>query len=226
MTGHAHTRSIGSGLVLCGALAWPAAALPPTTAPRATPPVSVPLAVRKLDPQRSRFGFGLRTLWGQRIRGRFPRYGGRLTVLADGRRQVRIRLSTRAVKVDGSERYTRLARGERFFDAARYPWIEFVSVPHAARLAREGGKLRGRLSMHGVTRMETFTLLPAQCARPGHDCPVVARGQVDRRDYGLDEWSLLVGDQVQFTMRVRLADAAGPLRAPPRRVPGSADRTR
>lgn len=223
MTGHRPWRRSANALALCCALAGPAAAQRPAAVegapePPAAQPGDAPNS-RRFDPQHTRFGFQLRTLWGQRVSGQFPRYDGALVVLPDGRHQVWIELSTAAVEVEGSPRYTAIARGEQFFDAARFPRIEFISVPHSAQLAHDGGPLRGYLSMHGVTRMETFTLLPTPCARPGQACDVVARGRVDRRDYGLDGWSLLLDDQVRFTMRVRLADpAASPQ---PSKVPAS-----
>ncbi|WP_343225741.1 YceI family protein [Lysobacter sp. BMK333-48F3] len=159
------------------------------------------------DPLHTRFGFELRTRWGQKVNGEFPRYEGEVATLADGRHQVRIRLATTAVVVGESERYTRLARGERFFDAARYPTIEFVSEPHAADLVRTGGPLRGRLTLHGVSRWETFVLPPGACARPGEDCDAYAYGSVSRYDYRLDGWQLALGDRVRFTMQVRLKPA-------------------
>lgn len=182
-------------MLWCG-LAWPASAQQ----------MEYPGTVG-FDREFTRFGFQLRTIWGQRVTGTFPEYDGELVLLADGRHQVRIRLFTGAVQVDGSERYTAIARGESFFDAKQYPLIEFVSEPHRAELAHDGGRLRGRLSMHGVSRMESFVLLPTTCSRPGVDCDVVARGSVDRNDYGLDGWQLLLRDRVRFTMRVRLAEA-------------------
>lgn len=189
-------RLFGGWLLLWCGLAWPAAAQ------RNDRPSSV-----EFDRGHTEFGFQLRTTWGQRVTGAFPDYDGELVVLADGRHQVRIRLHTGAVRIEGSEHYTRIARGENFFDVTRYPLIEFVSEPHRIELVHDGGRLRGRLTMHGVSRMESFTLLPATCARPGVDCDVVARGSVDRNDYGLDEWQLLLRDRVRFTMRVRLAEA-------------------
>lgn len=158
------------------------------------------------DPVHTRFGFQLRARWGQRIDGAFPRYDGALMVLPDGRHQVRIRLLTAAVTVDGSPRYAEIARGEHFFDAANHPFIEFLSEPHAPALAHDGGKLRGRLTMHGVSRIETFVVAPATCARPGIDCDVVASGSVDRGDYGLDQWRLALTDTVDFDLRVRLQE--------------------
>ncbi|MBW3550733.1 MAG: YceI family protein [Proteobacteria bacterium] len=159
------------------------------------------------DPVHTRFGFELRTRWGQRVHGAFPQYQGELRVLPDGRHQVHIRLATAAVEVGESERYTAIARGDGFFDAERHPLIEFVSEPHQAALAHRGGQLRGTLSMHGTSRLESFTLTPSGCARPGIDCDVVAEGSVSRGDYGLDGWKLVLGDRVRFSLRVRL-DAA------------------
>ena len=191
---------------IVGALAWPAFAASPPSMPFAAPDFRPGDSIG-FDPIHTRFGFELRTRWGQRVDGQFPRYDGALEILPDGRHQVRIRLLTVAVEVEGSERYTEIARGERFFDAANYPVIEFVSEPHLAELAHDGGKLRGRLSMHGVSRIETFVVAPATCARPGRDCDVVASGSVDRDDYGLDHWRLALTDTVSFDMRVRLQDA-------------------
>lgn len=170
------------------------------------------------DPEHTRFSFELRTRWGQRISGEFPRYDGEVTTLADGRHQVRIRLATASVVVGESERYARMARGERFFNAPVYPFIEFLSEPHAADLVRTGGALRGRLTLHGVSRMETFILAPATCAKPGEDCDAIAHGSVSRDDYDLDGWQLALGDRVRFTMQVRLQSTQNKL-TPPKPAP-------
>lgn len=158
------------------------------------------------DPAHTAFGFELRTRWGQRVQGQFPVYEGAVLVLPGGRRQVRIRLDSGAMAVAGSARYTAMARGEAFFDAQRYPDIEFVSDPHDDVLAREGGQLHGHLRMHGVTRPETFMVAPASCTRAGEDCDAVASGSVTRSDYGIDGMRLVLGDRVRFTLHVRLLE--------------------
>ncbi|RPE80060.1 YceI family protein [Vulcaniibacterium tengchongense] len=189
------TGSLGRDLLLCAALALPGLASADS---------AQPAPVQGFDPAHTRFGFELRTRWGQKVAGDFPRYEGEVETLPDGRRTVRIRLATGAVRVGDSERHTRLARGPRFFDAERYPLIEFVSEPHPYALVQDGGRLRGKLTMHGVSRIETFVIDPAGCARPGRDCDVVARGSVSRADYGLDGWQFALLDRVRFTLRVRL----------------------
>ncbi|MEH6414578.1 YceI family protein [Pseudomonas sp. CGJS7] len=198
--------------------AEPREAMPRIATGRPAPPKTPP--PQGFDPEHTRFSFELRTRWGQKISGDFPRYDGEVTTLADGRHQVRIRLATAAVTVGESERYARMARGERFFNAPRYPFIEFLSEPHPADLVRTGGALRGRLTLHGVSRMETFILTPAACAKPGEECDAIAHGSVSRDDYNLDGWQLALGDRVRFTMQVRLqstqAKLAPPKPAPPR----------
>lgn len=183
-------------------------AIPVDSAPSATAdPAPDAAPVNRLDPAHSRFGFELRTRWGQLIEGNFPRYEGTFTTLPDGRRQVRIRLATQNVEVSGSTRYARFARGPDFLDAARHPWVEFVSEPYVGELVHAGGPLRGTLSLHGVSRAETFTLKPSTCPRPAHDCDVVATGRVSRADYGLQTWRWAVQDEVRFTLRVRWKEA-------------------
>jgi len=159
-----------------------------------------------IDVARSRIDFDVHTRIGSSVRGRFPVFEGRVDALPDGRRQVRLRLSTRDLEVGESTRYTRLARGPQLFDAERHPSIEFVSEPFQPDLVRYGGTLAGRLRMRGIERTERFELAPATCERPGHDCPILATGRVSRDDYGLDGWRWALADRVRFLLNVRFAD--------------------
>ncbi|HEY5805567.1 MAG TPA: YceI family protein [Lysobacter sp.] len=199
---------LSSCVLSCLFAGWPALAYQDTpSAPVATAGAPVQASVQAFDPRFTRFGFELRTRWGQRVIGMFPEYEGEVTVLPDGRHLVRIVLRTAGVTVAESERYTAMARGPSFFDSARHPMIEFESDPHPDLLIRAGGRLRGRLTMHGVSRIETFQLAPAACDRPGKDCDVVASGSISRADYGLDGWQLALTDRVRFNMRVRVIEA-------------------
>ena len=164
--------------------------------------VCAPASAQALDTARSRIDFDLHTRIGSQVRGRFPLAEGRVDTLADGRRQVRLRLDARALRVGSSDYYTRLARGPQLFDVERYPDIEFVSDPYPATLAHEGGSMEGLLRMHGVAHRERFVLEPASCARPGYDCPILASGRVSRDDYGLDGWRWALADRVRFHLNV------------------------
>jgi polyisoprenoid-binding protein YceI len=165
-------------------------------------------SAQALDTARSRIDFELSSRWGQTIIGRFPRYEGEVVQLPDGRHEVRIRLATASVEVEGSRRYTRFARGEHFLDAEHHPWVEFRSEPYAVDLLGSGGWLYGTLTMHGVSRREAFLVAPSICVRPARDCDVVAQGRVLRTNYGVESWRWALTDDVNFRLRVRLQDAA------------------
>lgn len=167
-----------------------------------------PIAAQALDTARSRIDFELHTRWGQTVTGHFPQCEGEVLQLPDGRREVRIRVATGTVDVEGSRRYTRFARGERFLDARRHPWVEFRSDPYQVELLRSGGPLYGTLTMHGVSRREAFILEPSACTRPARDCDVVAQGRVLRTHYGVESWRWALTDDVTFLLRVRVQDSA------------------
>ena len=158
-----------------------------------------------VDPA-SRIEFALTTFWGQTLIGRFPQSTGEVVALPDGRRQVRLLLPTTDVEIADHPRYTRFARGPRFFDVARFPDVQFISDPYTVQLLHEGGVLKGRLRMHGIQRPEQFVLAPARCANPGRECDIVAEGTVLRGNYDLDTWSMALRDEVRFTLHVRLRD--------------------
>jgi polyisoprenoid-binding protein YceI len=165
------------------------------------------LGAMQIDPA-TRVGFTLQTRWGQTLHGRFPRVEGRIEIDAADRRRTFLRLDASMVEIAESARYSRFARSARFFDAARYPQVEFTSDPYSVRLLHEGGILHGDLRLHGVQRRESFTVLPSACARPGVDCEIVAHGTVRRSAYGLGGWSAALREGVTFTLRVRTREEA------------------
>nr|WP_257644116.1 YceI family protein [Luteimonas salinisoli] len=156
-----------------------------------------------VDAEASVAGFSLRTRWGAALEGRFPELSGEVRLLADGRRQVHLRLSARSVEIVGHPRYSRLTRGEGFFDAERHPEVVFVSEAFAPDLVREGGALAGVLDIRGVQRRELFEIAPAACARPMVDCPVLVTGSVRRADYAMDRWAFALSERVQFDLSLR-----------------------
>jgi polyisoprenoid-binding protein YceI len=157
----------------------------------------------------SKFEFSLHTRWAQTLQGRFAGGAGEVVDLGNGKRQVRLRLPTNTVEIVDHPRYTQLTRGPRFFDAARFPDVQFISDPYDVALLRDGGTLFGQLRMHGIQRREHFVLSPGKCARPGRDCAIHAQGVVRRGDYDLDGWRMALKDDVRFDLQVRLNDVPG-----------------
>lgn len=184
----------------------------PTATPTACLAVCALLAAAQaadaaeIDPATTRIGFTLKTRWGQVLQGRFPKYSGEIEALEDGRSRVRLRLSARDIEILGHPSYTGMTRGDGFFQADRFPEVDFVSEPYVPALLDTGGKLAGQLTIRDVQRRETFAIAPGACARPGEDCDVVASGSVRRTDYGVDRWVFAVSDTVRFTLRLRVRE--------------------
>ena len=70
-------------------------------------------------------------------------FDGRVEVLSDGRHQVHLKMFTRSVEIPGKERYTGWMRGPEFFDAGRYPSVEFDSLPYWPEVVDKGGSIQG-----------------------------------------------------------------------------------
>lgn len=171
---------------------------------------SLAASASEIDADASQVGFNLQTRWGQVLEGRFPSIRGVVDDLGDGHHRVRLVLSTRDVEIVGHPGYTRFTRGSGFFDAEHWPQAEFLSDPYSPALLRDGGRLRGILRMRGVQRHEVFLVQPSTCDRPGRDCDVVASGHVRRGDYGMDRWRIAVGDDVRFSLRMRMRAGSAP----------------
>ncbi len=166
-------------------------------------PLPVPAGVAgghdlEIDADASQVGFSLRTRWGQELQGRLPEWRGVVVEMPGGQWQVRMRVDARQVEIVGHPRYTRLTRDEGFFHVRRWPDMELQSDPFPPALLLQGGELSGIVGMRGVRRAEVFNIEPAACDRPLLDCPVVVSGEVSRADYGMDRWTLALGDGVRF----------------------------
>lgn len=195
--------SLGLALLVATLPAFARAADPADLEPA---PTSDPVPASRtlpFDTDHSAVGFRLSTRWGQRLRGEFPGYDGEVVFHPDGRREVRVRLDSTRMQILGRRRYTRWARGPEFFDVAQFPTIEFRSETYDEALLRDGGPLHGTLTMRGVSRPVRFMVEPATCDAPGRDCDVVAHGEVDRTQFGMEAWQVAVGETVRFSLRVR-----------------------
>lgn len=176
----------------------------------AAEPEAVALAApvdARIDTARSLATFSVRAVWIKRIEGRFAHIEGSIRPeLAPDRYALRVRVASGSVLM-AREGYEEWARSPDFFDTARHPWIEFEARDLPGELLRAGGEIEGLLSLRGQQRPVRFELLPADCGEPGFACPLQARGEVDRSDFGMDARRLFVSDRVRLNFDIRLRDA-------------------
>jgi len=97
-------------------------------------------------------------------------------------------------------------KGEKFFWIEKYPTIRFVGNRMAMRDATSGS-VAGELTARGVTRPVTldiaFDRAPAS-AEPGEALALTGTTTIDRREFGMTSYSLIVGKKVDITIKARM----------------------
>lgn len=160
----------------------------------------------QIDPAFSRAEFSLRVLWVRKLEGRFEYIQGSVSYPAQPDRfDVEVRIAAQSLDMRNPD-HSEWAMSDEFFDAERYPWIDFRARGASRALLTQGGELLGELSLRGVTRPARFTLLPAPCDRPGLDCAVNAQGEIERSDFGMTARRWAVSDKVKLAFSFRLKE--------------------
>ncbi len=159
-----------------------------------------------IDPVRSRVTFAVRHLVFSKVRGRFTRFRGSLTVEGNDWLCTRIMASIEVASVEtGDRERDEYLRTSEFLDPAHFPTLEFASK----RVERDGRRLRvvGDLSIRGQTR-EVALAVDEKSRGLGERVSFHAETKIDRRDYDL-RWGALVetggfmvGDQIEIALDV------------------------
>jgi polyisoprenoid-binding protein YceI len=165
-----------------------------------------------LDPRASRIGFEVRHLLLARVRGRFRDVDAELR--CDDDRCASIDATIRADSLDtGDPRRDERLRDEDFFDVEAYPLLSFSGTcePGALGVALP---VRGTMTIRGRTRELELNAEPAHRVDHGRRVRVRARGQISRRDFGL-EWDsafaafgLMIDDRVTLRLDAILTPRA------------------
>lgn len=171
----------------------------------APPPAAWAEAVA-LDPARSSAEFEIRAMWMFDVTGRFGAVTGEVDIDAEARTaRVRARIDVRGVSMR-RESYENWVKSAEFFDAARHPFVEFVSDSFPLATLDLGGDIVGHLSLRGVVRPMSLRLRPSQC--PGEAalrCPVVADGALQRSEFGMRSRRATLADRVRLHFSVLAA---------------------
>ncbi|WP_059436804.1 YceI family protein [Anaeromyxobacter sp. PSR-1] len=161
-----------------------------------------------IEPSHSSAGFAVKHLVISTVRGAFTKVSGAV-VLDEAnvtRSTVEAAIDVNSIDTRVPDRDTHL-KSPDFFDVAKYPTITFRSTK-VAKAGKDGLKVTGDLTMHGVTRPVTLDVTASPEVkglygetRRGY----TATTRVDRKDFGL-VWNKMVeagpavGDQVTITL--------------------------
>ena len=175
----------------------------------AVPTADLPLAAmpQAFDPAQSRARFRVRLRLMPAATGHFLDVRGQLQ--AEGAKQrVSVELDGRRMRLEGPGWMAKVTRSKDFLDVDTHPAIRFVSAPFAPKLLRDGGELRGELTLRGQTQPVAFRVAKSECPEPGRDCEIVVTGRVSRQAFGMNAYRLTVRDGVEFEFKVRLEPGA------------------
>jgi polyisoprenoid-binding protein YceI len=136
----------------------------------------------------------------------FPRMEGAVTIVpgAPERAVIDVTFDASAIEAPDNLTLERL-RGEQFFWVEKYPDIRFVG--RALKLSSPTrGTVSGELTARGITRPQTLavTFDADPLALVGKPVSFTGTTTIDRRQFGMKSYQLLVGNKVDITLKARM----------------------
>ena len=186
----------------------PPAALARTAAvPAPARALATPAQPFAIDGSRSSAEFVVHLRLRMRAQGRIAGVSGELRPEAGGFWSVSVLADGRNLRVAGPRWMERVTRSDDFLAVDSHPDIRFRSERFSDRLLHAGGRVRGQLTLRGLTRPVSLRLLPSACAHPGRDCDLRVQGTLSRTAFGMTSYPRSVKDDVELRLQVRLAAA-------------------
>jgi polyisoprenoid-binding protein YceI len=135
------------------------------------------------------------------VYGRFNEFSGTFTLDADAAKcGFSLAIKTESIDTNNTKRDDHL-RSPDFFNAKQFPALTFKSTTVEA--AKDGYKVTGDLTLHGVTRPVTFNLVggrkaefPKGMQRTGFSTELA----IKRSEFGMDKAVDAIGDEVHIAI--------------------------
>lgn len=136
----------------------------------------------------------------------FPRMEGAVTIVpgAPEKAVIDVTFDATAIQAPDSVTLARL-RGDKFFWVEKYPTIRFLGRSLKLSSATRG-TVAGDLTARGVTRPATLdvTFTADPVAQAGKPVSFTGTTTIDRRDFGMKAYQLIVGNKVGITLKARM----------------------
>jgi polyisoprenoid-binding protein YceI len=167
-----------------------------------------------IDPVHSSVGFWVRHLMVSKVRGRFDKFSGAITVADDGTPSVTAEIAVDSVSTNNEQRDAHIKSAD-FLDVDTYPTATFTS--NGVRNNGDHDVLDGDFTLKGVTKPVSLDL-EFYGVNPG-----VGHGEVggfeasvvlNRKDFGIDidmpleTGGAVVGDKVTITIEIEAVKQA------------------
>jgi polyisoprenoid-binding protein YceI len=163
-----------------------------------------------IDKAHSKIGFSVVHMAVSDVEGNFKDFDGSVVSKAEDFNGAEVSFTAKTASIDtDNERRDGHLKSPDFFDAEKYPDLGFKGT-----LVKEGGayKLKGDLTMHGVTKPVTFDVKYGGQINTGRGVKAGFKltGQINRKDFGLT-WDnkvptgeLVVSDVVDIITKIEL----------------------
>ena len=137
----------------------------------------------------------------------FPKVTGGATLSPADPQSMRLDVTLDARALQAPDRVTlRRLRGEKFFWVEKYPTVRFRGTGLELTDARRG-HVDGQLTARGVTRPVRLNITfdtPPRDAEAGGPLRLTGTTTIDRREFGMTAYSLIVGKKVDIEIRARM----------------------
>lgn len=176
------------------------------------------MAVSKwtLDKAHSEIEFSIRHMMISRVKGEFREFDAEIQADPADLTTANIKFTIDVSSIDtGNEDRDNHLRTADFFDVENNPNLTFTSTS----IERQGDDyaVTGDVTMHGVTKSETFTVVPGGVVKDpmsgAEKTGFSVSGKIKRSDYGLtwnaplETGGVLVSDEVKINMEIQAAKA-------------------
>ncbi|PLS16792.1 hypothetical protein CVD28_17125 [Bacillus sp. M6-12] len=170
-----------------------------------------------VDPTHSSVEFSVKHMMIAKVKGVFHNFNASIDADPSDLTSANIEFSVDASSIDtrNGDRDAHLKSGD-FFDVEQYPNITFIST-NIVKKDEDEYEITGDVTLHGVTRSETFTAtFEGQGKDPWGNEKVgfSAEGKVNRSDYGLtynaalETGGVLIGDQIKLSITIEAGKQA------------------
>lgn len=169
-----------------------------------------------LDKAHSEIEFSVRHMMISRVKGEFRNFDSEIEADPADLATANIKFTIDISSIDtGNEDRDNHLRSADFFEVEKYPSLTFTSTD--IKKQGDGYAVTGDVSMHGVTKSETFIVtLGGVIKDPMSGAQKVGfsvEGKVKRSDYGLtwnaplETGGVLVSDEVKINMEIQASKA-------------------
>lgn len=138
---------------------------------------------------------------------RFPALRGTVRIAPDRVEQAQIDVVIDARALEAPDRTTlNRLRGDKFFWVEKYPELRFTGRGLVLDTPTRG-RVAGTLTARGISKPQVLTVAFAvdpTSAPPDASMDLIGTTRIDRRDYGMDSYQLIVGNKVDITLNVRM----------------------